>query len=239
MSDIDFSLVINTRARVELLANCIDSVKTLAKNPEKVEYLCRCDLDDLPTINWIHEQKNPLIRLFVGLRPDNLLVSMNDLAAQARGRFIWAMNDDVQCLTKDWDEIAKARAEEFKKANGISDDILLLATSDTSVDKPAGKDYSSFFFVTKEAFDALGYFVNPVFKSLGGDSHCCRIFEALGRIVSCHEILIDHLLHSSVAAVMSPDETAARYRKLCWDAPIDPFTYPIEEDVEKLRKALR
>ena len=232
---IQFSVFLNSRGRPQLLENAINSVYDNCSYPNSIEMLVRVDTDDRETIRALNTLEHPNLSYFVGPRPQNLIASYNELVNQAKGQYLFVFNDDVQLLTKDWDKIILNKIESFKKERGIVDDIVYCETSDTSVDKTAGHDYCSFMIISKEAVDALGYFMNEAFVTLGGDSHIHRIYKAIDRIVDCKEILLDHIGHNTIERIMNPDIVAAEYRQKAWITSPSPFDFDIKDEINRLR----
>lgn len=234
-----FSVFLNSRGRPEWLKNALDSVYSNCKNPDQLESLIRVDDDDHETISLLKTLTHPNLRYFIGPRPNNLIKSYNELVSQAKGQYLFVFNDDVQLLTPNWDEICENEIILFKKNNNIQDDIIYCETSDTSVDKTPGHDYCSFMIISREAVDALGYFMNESFVTLGGDSHIHRVYKAVNRIVDCGRILLDHIGHNTINRIMNPDIVAAEYRQKAWLTSPDPFELDISAEVDKLRNIIK
>ena len=232
----NFSIILSSRCRANLLEASINSIFENAKNPELVEVLVRYDDDDEGTDSYLSALSTTGVRSFKEGRPTNLIQEFNKLAEKSKGKLVLAWNDDALMLTKNWDQIVLEKSEAFCKSKSITDSIFLCSTSDTSCDKPQDKPgYSSFMIITKEAIAALGYYMKEDFVTLGADSHINRIYREVDRIVDCSEVLIDHVLHKTVMAVVSPDQVAAEYRA---KTRCDPFTFDISEDVSKLRSKI-
>ncbi len=232
----DFTVFMNSRGRIPLLQNALYSIYNNTYNPSKMEIRIRYDDDDNETDLFFNKFKRDNLFPIKGPRPDNLAVTLNELANQSKGRYLFIFNNDAQLLTPNWDKICLENIDKFKKYKNIKDDVVFCSTSDTSVDKPPGHIYCSFSFISKEAVDALGYFVNEKLLTLGGDSHIQRIFGRLDRVVDCSEILVDHLLHNTIDKIINCDVIASEYREKNRKNPVNPFTLDIEEDVIKLQK---
>ena len=109
----NFSLFLNTRHRVGLLSDLLQSIEKTADDPSSVEILLGIDKDDYETANFIDHlgmvvsdldlQNN--ISFYSDNRPTNLHVKMNSLASEARGDHLFVLNDDVQFVTPGWDTL--------------------------------------------------------------------------------------------------------------------------------------
>lgn len=234
-----FTAFLNSRGRPTLLQNALQSLYSTCSNIDNLECLVRVDNDDTATSKQMFEPFYPNLKFIEGERPDNLIKSYNELVSAGAGDLFWSLNDDIQILTPNWDILIGENIKKFQSDNNIKDNIFLCATADTSVDKSAGTNYSSFVLISKEAVETLGYFMNEKFRTLGGDSHICRIYSEVNRIVDCNNVLLDHIFHNDVYKVMNPDLTAAEYRQKAWSNSPDPFTLDITEDVNKLKAQLK
>src|SRR5438045_3440290 len=121
-----FSIIGNTRGRPQLLKSMLNSVYKNAKD-KNLEILLYVDNDDQETIDFLAVAEGEALdktTAFVKPRSTKLLANINYLAAQAKGQYIFILNDDSEVLTEGWDEIALTKIEAFKKANKIKDDII-------------------------------------------------------------------------------------------------------------------
>jgi hypothetical protein len=234
----NFSIILNTRGRVEQLKRFIQALDFSTSNIFDVEVVIRCDIDDLPTTTYLNNinQQSPLgYNVIAGVRPFSLNASINELAAAAKGKYIFVLNDDAEVHTPDWDQVALNYFDEYKSKHNIKDDILYGLTSDTSADKPVGKTYASFPIISRQAVQALGYFMDPRFVGLGGDSGIYRVYQAIDRVVEMPNLIVDHVFHDTIFKVMAPDRTAAEMRANTYANPIDPFTIDITDSVQRLK----
>ena len=233
-----FSIISNTRKRVPLLKQLVNNITEKTKNLSNIEVLLMCDDDDKGTIDFLKSfnQFNGRfdLRFFVKPRPSNLLIGINELAREARGDGLFVMNDDACILTSDWDEVA----EQVIIDNVKKDGIFFLNTSDTSVDKPDGKQYASFPIISKKSVEIIDRFFLEDFVGLGGDSSIFRVYEAVDRVFECRDICIDHLYHNSIEKVINPDQVSVEMRENTQKHFVDPFTCDISQYVEKLKRAI-
>ena len=231
----NFSIILNSRGRANLLRNLISNIKDTASRIDEIELLIAIDDDDSQSIALSKEEKPFDITFVIQPRPDSLNTSLTNLGKLAKGKYVFNLNDDLTILTKSWDTIILSKIEEFKKKNSINDDILYIGCSDTSMDKPTGSKYASFPIITKKSIDILGFFMDPVFVGLGADSGLWRIFDSVNRVLYIEDVVLDHFFHSTIFAVMSPDLTAYEMRQNSAKHFVDCTSYPIEEDTSKLK----
>lgn len=104
------SILLPTRGRTTALERSINSLLTLADNPEQIEILLGMDRDDTETIKWVEENiltknSNITIHLFRRLGYRRIHVYVNTLAALSQGNWLFAINDDIIMETKGWDSM--------------------------------------------------------------------------------------------------------------------------------------
>jgi hypothetical protein len=220
------SIFFNSRGRVLHLRSLLNSIEMTAANPCNIEVLVQIDEDDEESIAFFNEEGDYsfILRFFIGDRPKNLHTSINNLAKNTHGDFLFVLNDDTQFTTYGWDN-------SFKHID--SKDIWYLRTKDNSCDKVYDKLYSSFPILTRGAYEALGYFMSEKFVGLGADAHLWRLFSAVGRVKET-DVNIDHIFHRTVEDVMNPDNTAQHMRNNTWSNNIDPWTLDISNEIEQL-----
>ena len=209
----NFSIILNSRGRPYYLTSLLESIFSKAKEPDLIEVLVKVDDDDRETINTISvlETLYPNLKIIISPRPKNLHVTINELASVSTGDFLFVINDDVLFNTDNWDSIIIKKAlVEFQK-NG--DKILYVGVKDTSVDKATDGKYASFPIISRESYQALGYFMSEHFVGLGADVFIYRIFEGVDRVLQVGEVVLDHLLHQTVQQVNNPDLTNFEMRQ--------------------------
>jgi hypothetical protein len=233
----NFTVFLNSRGRAKQLKNFVDKLVLYTAFPELTELIITGDDDDTETLNLFKklETSCPLkFKAIIGPRPASLCASFNNMARQAQGKYLLVMNDDAEMTTDRWDEIALRYIADFQNSNNYLDNVIYGETADSSVDKPAGKRYASFPIISKEAVDALGFFMHDSFVGLGGDSAIYRVYERVGRVVPMPEIVIDHIYHNTIFNVINPDQTAVEMRANSHKNNLNPFEFDIEADVTKL-----
>lgn len=232
---INFSLFLNSRGRPKFLLNFLSSVWANTKFKDKIEVIVRYDDDDEETHLIANYQFNLNIKFIKGSRPENMHKSCNEMANLAAGENLFVCNDDMQILTPNWDEIALNKIQKYKKEHNIQDDIYYCKTSCNSVDRYVSKGYCSFPMISKKATEILGFFMYEEFKTIGGDVSIYRVYDQINRVIDLTEIKIDHILHNSIQAISSKDQTNTEYVKKYYENYIDPFSFDILKGVQKLK----
>lgn len=152
-----FSLILNSRKRPQLLFNFIKSIFENAKNKDSVEILVRIDNDDIESLRLAEYKFNFNVSFFSGDRPSNLHSSINELVSISTGENIFVCNDDIEIITKNWDSLALAKIENYKKENSITDNIYYCKTLCNSADRDYSKGYCSFPIISREAVNTIGF----------------------------------------------------------------------------------
>ena len=229
-----FSLFLNSRERPQHLINLLNSIVAKTYDGNNIEILIKLDKGDDTTIgefiDYLDGWSMCDVRLFISEQPDNLNVSLNHLASETSGDYLFVLNDDVTFLTQDWDKVILDQLPD-----NLHENIWYLGVPDTSIDKARHQGYASFPILSRVAYESLGYFVTESFFSLGADVHLFRIFEAIGRVRNLDEVLLDHTLHNTLEKVLNPDKTAIKLRKLI---PTSDWTKDIGEEVSKLNEKI-
>lgn len=225
------SIFLNSRNRVIYLRSLLDSIELNSYQPSGIEVLIAIDKDDQNSIIFskIDNGYSFNIRYFINeIRPTNLHVSINRLAKESIGNYLFVLNDDTKILNYGWD----------KEINKVDHNkILYLRTMDNSCDKVNDKMYASFPILTRKAYACLGYFMSEKFVGLGGDAHLWRIFNSINRIVDV-DVHIDHIFHRTINDVINPDDTAKYMRNNTWSNNIDPWNIDISDDINILRNQI-
>lgn len=224
----NFSIILNSRNRIDLLSNLLWSIKTKTKDLSNIEVLINIDDDDKSTLDFanFNQYLFDFTKFFISSRQKNLHIRINTAAFQAKGRWIFILNDDTEIITQNWDEISY---------NILSKgyDIIYGRTNCTSMDKEKGGEYSSFPIISKEAVNKLGYFMSEQLVGLGADVHIWRVYNTINRIVDI-PIQIRHILHETLEQVVNPDQTSAEMRTNTYSDNINPWTIDISKDIKKL-----
>ena len=233
----NFTILFNSRARVGMLQQMLRSIAETARDIDSIETLVNFDDDDHESLNAIPllEMEFPFFKPRVNQREVNIHVNVNRMAFDAKGKYIWGLGDDCHIITKNWDQIAEDKLEDF--LSNKPDRIAIGAVDSTSVDKNQDHYwYTDAPIATKEARDALGYLIHPHFISLGADVATNIVYRSVDRIVEMREIMFDHVTHNTIEKVINPDQTAFEYRQRQYSQQSeDPWEYNYSEDIDRIK----
>lgn len=213
----NFSLIMPTRNRVNLLKNCINSFSQKAAFPDLIEFWFAFDIDDksnnelddfignkqninyikVPRTNWFHrDYHNRLIKL-------------------CKGKYIFGLNDECEIMTNHWDKIIIDSAESF-----LSDkpDRIAYIYCDDSTHTHRGHFRNKgccFPILTKEATEASGCYIPDEIAMWGGDLSLYTIYSSLQekRILDIQELVrVEH--YSCHNSSRQEDEFTQRNRSI-------------------------
>lgn len=185
----DFSLILPSRERTELLGKFLSSVKTNTHNLNEIEVLVAVDKDDQETVYTMPtlKLKYPFVTFHVGQRQDNFSTGYYDkLANISKGKYIWALNDDCVFTTFGWDRLALQHFTTIQYHDGI----YYCRTLDD-----LGKGYPCFPMLTCGALNVQDFFFHCEFRSWGADINLHEIWSTIGRVVDCPMLTVKHLTH--------------------------------------------
>lgn len=192
-----FSLIIPSRGRTNLLANCLASFwnQACSLHRDEIEFVLAVDADDYETLSFINSvrQQYPIKVLVSSFRHNNSKYLINLPAKIAKGKYIWVLNDECLINILCWDIILKLNIEE-KLVN--SDRIAYIMVGDgTHVDRGIDNEYGVCFpILTREAVEKLeGVFPEEI-QGHGADTELFNIFKKYpNRIIDCKHIGIQHI----------------------------------------------
>ncbi len=197
----DFSIMIPTRKRVEMLKHLIRSVIDNTFNLDSVEIILMIDNDDTETIQAmpsIKETFSHLITLKVIRKARSFNISdyyYNSMALEAsEGKYLIAVNDDAHFINKDWDRLALAKISSYLQDK--PDDIFYGITEDREIEvkRDASYWFSCFPLISKKAVDALGFFFDPDYIKDGADWDIFGLYKDVNRVLDLRvEIIIEHI----------------------------------------------
>lgn len=234
----NFSILLNTRKRTRYLENLLFSLRK-TKKPEEIEVLINYDNDDEETHEFAQNIFDLNVRFFRNPRPHSLHSTINLMARASKGKYLIGVNDDIEFMTQDWDDVMINKIQNFKDSRNIKDDIIYCKTSCTSVDHDPNLPYGSCPVVSKEAIDAIGFFLYEEFFGLGGDSSIYRVYAAVDRVVDVSDVWFDHLMHNTIEKVLNADQTAFEMRRKSFAQNLNPFTFDILKEVAMLKNKIR
>lgn len=196
---INFSVLMCSRSRPEILEQNVTNIKLLASDPDSVQILIGADDDDLPTVDKVRELQDQFINIELSVYPrfKNLHKFYNLLASQAAGRYIWGMNDDSFMEYPNFDIDFANQIEGLIAPH--PDRIGYFAISSNSSDTLG--DYGEFPIVTREGLKAVGFMDYEGVAAWGCDRVMQRIYQSVNR---AFHIKVDrpmrHLFHEGGTA---------------------------------------
>lgn len=190
----NISLLCPTRNRSQKLEKLITSINdTISNSLTEVELLFMIDTDDLISIAKIIELQPKAkfeIKKFITSKSEYLNRDYyNVLAKNARGFLLFAIGDDVEFKSKDWDKILLEKISEyFHKNSRIWDNILYISVNEEN----STAKHPCFPIITKEAFNVLGMYFHPELLSWGADRTIWEVYSGINRTLHIPEITINH-----------------------------------------------
>lgn len=148
------SLLIPTRNRTKSLCRLFDSIEETCNSTDNLEVLLRIDEDDIETIRFIRKySKNSklLIKTIIGKRGKgyvDLHNKVNELCQISSGNFLFSLADDVQFMTKNWDEKMLTTYNSMH-----SDNIFWIRTSHME----EGNPWAMYFAITRNWYKVTGH----------------------------------------------------------------------------------
>lgn len=215
----DFSILIATRTRVDMLQKLLKSIYDSTYKKENVEILVIYDTDDHLTDSYAkHTFKEqygdipPIETIFHSReRSPNLIKDYHNLYATkfARGKYIMFVNDDTLFELIGWDDRAMNTLIEFEKVN--PDGILYGTPEDFERMHGRREDQwvACFPLISKKAIDVMGYAFDPGFVRDGADWALAATFYAIHRVVNLRNCII--IKHYSFRSGRRPKDDLDSY----------------------------
>ena len=112
----------------------------------------------------------------------------NQMAFNAKGDLLTLIGDDVEILTKGWDERIEAEAKKF------SDNIYVITVDDGRKDKQQGNFMRCPHpTIHKKWIELLGYFVPPFFMHRYLDKYTQDLAIQINRYIEIKDVIFNHL----------------------------------------------
>lgn len=192
------SILTPSRNRPQRLLTFINSVISLAHNPDNIEILVYIDNDD-PAVPQYKNIQYDNVQFVYGDEP-SISNSWNTLAEMCKGDVLIMGNDDLEYRTQDWDKLL------LQELSVYHDDIYCAWMEDgINADR-----HCAFPIVSRLWYETLGYFTPGVFNFGYNDTW---VYDIGKRVDRCHyipHITAEHC-HFSVNKA-SFDDTYARNR---------------------------
>lgn len=209
--DKNFSILMNSRGRPVFLEQGVIALNELAATPSKNEILIGLDDDDAESIKVGEDLVDRYTNVHVHVKPrtKNLHKYINEMSACTQGKYLWVVNDDASIVDLDWD--MKISEAINKTLEPYPDRIGYFSLPTNSSDKIG--DYAEFPLITREAYNALGFFEYEKTQTWGADVILHKIYNSIGRIfkLNCLDYPIRHILHENGT---QPNKTRADMEKI-------------------------
>ncbi len=200
---INFSILITTRYRVNLLNNLLKSIYDSTFHKDEVEILVIYDTNDVETIAYVKtlENTSPIQTYFHSReRSRNLVNDYHNYYSKnhAKGKYIIFSNDDALFEMYGWDDRAMNTLNEFEKK--YPDGILYGMPEDFEREPTRQQNnwMACFPLISKKAIEVLGYAFDPEFMSDGADWALAATYYSIERVVDLRNcIIIKHLSQRS------------------------------------------
>ena len=194
----DFSIILASRARSQLLIDFIRSIQDTTSDLSNIEVLVGIDDDDAETQGIISHITNSCSFARFFSRPRSHMLNRDYLNwvynMAGSGRFVIVCNDDAAFRTKDWDKIALAKLDAY--LTDKPDGIVYGYMSDALLNRQ-GMNYCCFPLVSRAGANCLGFVMPPQFPGWDADIIIWRIYSAVGRTCNISEVMIEHISYHS------------------------------------------
>jgi glycosyltransferase involved in cell wall biosynthesis len=177
------SLIVPTRNRVKLLRRLFDSIEETCKSTDNLEVLLGIDDDDIETIQFIEkysEDSRFVIKSIIGERGKgyvDLHNRINELCQISSGEFLFFLADDVQFMTKNWDEKILATYNSV-----YSDNIFWIRTSHNE----EGNPWAACLAITRDWYNVTGHY-GTCYQQ---DTEFNLVAEHVGREIFLKDIVV-------------------------------------------------
>jgi len=200
------SLLCPTRQRVGQVIQMVDSVRSTALAPDRVELLFYVDNDDPDLAAYQDLFQNRLTgrAKMVSGDPIGVPAAWNVLAEQCTGDLLMMANDDQRYVDYGWDARLDARVAELAE---IHPDRLLCLYFDGGQYTGGGRDFP---ILTRRWYEALGYFTPTMFSQWEVETWVFDIADRFGRIFAVPGVFVEHLHYQDYKAPF--DATYQRHR---------------------------
>lgn len=219
------TVMVPSRGRVQLLERSLLSLRSMAKDPSRVQVVARVDADDRATVEFVNTRKDLVSNVITAPRGRgyaDLHLMYNDMCKLAQGRFLFLWNDDATLVSHDWDEDL-ARFDDGK-----------ICYINSNLNDGRGRDVYLFPIVHRSWYDTTGHFS----MSPHNDTYVYNAFCGFPQLFRHSGITIRHdalqLLH----------DTTSREAQQWWPTTKSGWNSPevqnaLATDIAKLRELVK
>jgi hypothetical protein len=204
MANIQLSILIITKDRLEVLEKLVDSIVSNAYDSSKIEIIFGIDYDDLVTKSFVDKLDFVNKRSYYNKpKEDDFCDScdayhinrhksfLNPMAFMSTGEYIWVLNDDVTINSKNFDQIIYNKLNIFlrnKKTKFIlagCHEIILPIQNNTPLTARfqdghypfSNGKYFCYPIINRYTLSKLEFFIPSEISSDGGDHVLAEIFK--------------------------------------------------------------
>ena len=193
----NFSLLCPSR-RPHQVKKLLASLNATIGNFDTVEILFGIDNDDIQTPQSVQDCIETYPNLNIKIHRRNKSIHINKdyynwLSTFAKGKFHWAIGDDLIFKINNWDGRINENLEGY--LNFRKDRVVCAAIKDNTP-KPSPKlpPFPCFPLVSKEAIKAIGFLLHPNIPTWGADYAVYKLYMAIERLhVIRDETYINHI----------------------------------------------
>lgn len=232
----NFSIVLASRDRPELLTNLIKSINDTTKDLSNVEVLVGIDYDDMTTRKLGDRLSRQYQFAKFHARDRSPMLNKDYLnwlySNFSKGKYIIVCNDDTVFETPNWDQIIIEKMEDYltnkpdRIAYGYINDALINRYS---------LGFCCFPLVTREGAEALGFAVPPEYPAWSADVALWKIYWASNRVCDLSAVMIKHISYH--AGTRDRDNTNVHVQKLSTGYREDPGM--IDQHINRLKRAIK
>ncbi|NTW31077.1 MAG: hypothetical protein HGB12_00310 [Bacteroidetes bacterium] len=194
------SLLLATRGRLEKLKKCLQSIIDTVNDPENIEIVFGYDVDEEDQLYEFFQKLdvNDLeldYQLHQFKRPYHLNDKFNYLGQMANNELLFAVSNDLEFKTKDWDKII---IDKFK--SDTKDKIFCRWINDGAGSETLPRHY----IVHKNYLQVTRNYSCHMLKHYFSDNWIYYVFSKLGKTEYLKEIEVEH--SSPVLMKVEPDQ---------------------------------
>lgn len=181
------SVIIPTRGRPGLLCRAIDSIYSLCRQKNVVEFVLKIDSDDTETIAVAAKLSETLpCKIIMSCRGDGYYSAhhwYNEMCTLATGDWIFVFNDDAIMITDGWDDILSVINPYDVPGWRGNYDVCLLGTN--VVNRHPSWELPMF---RRVAFSLLGHMSLFAWS----DAWLFKLYNCIGALIMVNDIKISH-----------------------------------------------
>ena len=199
------SIICPTRHRCHGIYNFLESAYVNAWRFDTFEIIFVCDDDDKASPAWIDicKEKYPEMDISYYVRPRTEFLNrdcFNYGAERAKGKYLWNVGDDLEFILPHWDRAIfdnldifyGGREFDLKKAK-LDRIVYINVGCDTPKLEDVKWPYSCFSIISREAIEAVGFFLIPGIPSWCSDYAIGELYAKSNRMMGLPEQMFKHV----------------------------------------------